>query len=179
MRRAAILPEARRRQEEAIWAHARALASDVPAGQYVGLYAAVHGEVDLAPVCEALLAAGAKVALPRVEGPAHMEFCAIASLAELRAGAYGIPAPGSDAPRIAPGELSVVLVPGLAFAKDGTRLGYGGGFYDRYFKRPEAGGIRRIGVCFVEQIAETLPRHPHDVRVHALLTEGGLVPCLA
>ena len=179
VKRAAILPDARRRQEEAICAHAQALLRALPMNGFVGLYAAVHGEVDLAPLAEALLREGAKIAFPRVEGPSHMEFCAVASLADLRTGAYGIPAPGPRAPVIRPDEMAAVLVPGLAFAADGTRLGYGGGFYDRYFKRPEAASIRRIGVCFVEQLADALPRHPHDVRMHQLLTERGLVPCRA
>lgn len=177
LKRAAIAPEARRRQEEAIRAHALDFTRAVPPDRFVGLYAAVHGEVDLAPLAEALLAAGVKIALPRVEGPSRMEFCAVRSLGDLLTGAYGIPAPGPDAPAISPAELEAVLVPGLAFAPDGTRLGYGGGFYDRYFKRPEADAIRRIGVCFVEQLADALPRHPHDVRMHALLTERGLLPC--
>ncbi|MDI9260262.1 5-formyltetrahydrofolate cyclo-ligase [Alicyclobacillus sendaiensis] len=176
VKRAAILPDARRRQEEAICAHAQA-SFHLDTNGFIGLYAAVHGEVDLAPLAEALLREGAKVAFPRVEGPARMEFCAVQSLADLYAGAYGIPAPGPRAPVVRPDELVAVLVPGLAFAEDGTRLGYGGGFYDRYFKRPEAASIRRIGVCFVEQLAEALPRHPHDVRMHQLLTERGLAPC--
>ncbi|MCL6487747.1 MAG: 5-formyltetrahydrofolate cyclo-ligase [Alicyclobacillus mali] len=177
VKRAAILPDARRRQEEAICAHAQALLRAFPINGFLGLYAAVHGEVDLAPLAEALLRGGANVAFPRVEGPARMEFCAVQSLADLHSGAYGIPAPGPRAPVVPPGEVAVVLVPGLAFAEDGTRLGYGGGFYDRYLKRPEASSVRRIGVCFVEQLVAVLPRHPHDVRMHELLTERGLAPC--
>lgn len=72
-------------------------------------------------------------------------------------------------------EPNVILVPGLAFTRDGKRLGRGKGFYDRYLK--EFSGLK-IGICFSEQIATDLPTEAHDQRVNMLLTDGGLIRCL-
>ncbi|MDZ4289569.1 MAG: 5-formyltetrahydrofolate cyclo-ligase [Prosthecobacter sp.] len=72
---------------------------------------------------------------------------------------------------VAAGELSLILTPGLAFSEaDGTRLGRGGGYYDRFLANP-AVKARRIGVAFEMQVAPTVPCEPHDSRVHELVTE--------
>jgi 5-formyltetrahydrofolate cyclo-ligase len=76
-------------------------------------------------------------------------------------------------PEVSPAEIDLVLVPGVAFARDdGTRLGRGGGFYDRLLGAP---GFRAfcVGVCFDVQVIDHLPTEPHDQRVGALLTESG------
>ena len=73
-----------------------------------------------------------------------------------------------------PGWPDVVVVPGLAFAPDGQRLGQGGGWYDRFLI-----GVRddceTIGVCFREQLVDELPTAPHDVAVDRVVTDSGPV----
>lgn len=75
---------------------------------------------------------------------------------------------------IEPGWPDVVIVPGLAFTSDGDRLGQGGGWYDRFLAE-----IRRdcttIGVCFAEQVVDSLPVERHDVAVDHVLTDAGIV----
>ena len=66
-----------------------------------------------------------------------------------------------------------MLVPGLAFARDGARLGRGGGFYDRLLAGPQL-RARRVGVCFEVQIVEAMPLEEHDQRVDEVLTERPL-----
>lgn len=80
-------------------------------------------------------------------------------------------APPPDATALDPALLDAVLVPGLAFDPTGTRLGRGGGFYDRFLA---ALGPRtlRVGLAFECQVAQALPRLPHDATVHALITES-------
>lgn len=73
--------------------------------------------------------------------------------------------------RVPVGELTLILVPGLAFGStDGSRLGRGGGFYDRLLAQPEV-VAHRLGVCFHAQIWPGIPCEAHDVRVHEVLTE--------
>lgn len=79
--------------------------------------------------------------------------------------------PESD---VDPAWPDVVVVPGLAFTADGHRLGQGGGWYDRFLTglRPDC---TTIGVCFAEQILETLPVEVHDVAVNRVVTDERIV----
>ena len=78
--------------------------------------------------------------------------------------------PFATQPICKPEEVAVILVPGLAFTRDGIRLGRGMGFYDRFLNRyPQA---LRLGVAFEEQLATNLPTDPWDVTLDALLTDG-------
>ena len=70
-----------------------------------------------------------------------------------------------------PGSVDVVVVPGVAFTRDGDRLGQGGGWYDRFLCRLGPGAVS-IGVCFVEQVVDELPLEPHDVRVDRVVTDS-------
>jgi 5-formyltetrahydrofolate cyclo-ligase len=85
----------------------------------------------------------------------------------------GMHEPSSDAPRVAPGELDLILVPGLAFDAAGTRLGYGAGLYDRLLAGLDA-ATPRLGVGHPSLVVETLPREAHDVRMTHLLLPGGV-----
>lgn len=88
---------------------------------------------------------------------------------------YG-PMEPADVERVDPGEIDVVVTPGLAFDRRGHRLGYGGGFYDRYFTllRPEAA---RIGLGFSVQLIDEVPAGPNDIPVHIVVTDAGIVDC--
>ncbi len=77
--------------------------------------------------------------------------------------------PPTSAPEVTP---DIVLVPGLAFDKNGVRLGRGGGFFDRYFS--EYRGLK-LGLCFDQQWCQFLPCETHDQKMDALLTETQLI----
>jgi 5-formyltetrahydrofolate cyclo-ligase len=68
----------------------------------------------------------------------------------------------------------VAIVPGVAFDERGGRLGYGGGFYDRYLEAI-AGGVPVIGYCFDVQIVDDVPRAAHDRTVNVIVTERRVV----
>lgn len=68
----------------------------------------------------------------------------------------------------------VVVVPGLAFTKTGDRLGQGGGWYDRHLVQVRA-DCTTIGVCFAEQIVDTLPVEAHDITMDHVVTDQGVV----
>ncbi|WP_425146603.1 5-formyltetrahydrofolate cyclo-ligase [Deinococcus sp.] len=87
---------------------------------------------------------------------------------------FGAMQPPSGTPQISRDEISAVLLPGLAFDAAGTRLGYGGGFYDRLLEGWE---VLTIGVTPAALVVERLPREPHDLRVEYLATEGGVARC--
>ena len=86
-------------------------------------------------------------------------------------GRHGVPEPrGQDA--IAPEALDLVLVPGVAFDREGARLGRGGGFYDRYLARIDRTRTAVVGVCFEMQIRAQVPCEAHDARMDAVVTEA-------
>jgi len=88
---------------------------------------------------------------------------------------YGFEQPAANAPRTDTRRLDAVVVPGLAFDRAGYRLGYGGGYYDRFLPTlPEA--TLRIGLAPAALVLERLPRGPWDARVGLLATEKGVVP---
>jgi 5-formyltetrahydrofolate cyclo-ligase len=76
---------------------------------------------------------------------------------------------------VEPAWPDVVLVPGLAFTASGERLGQGGGWYDRFLEQIDRTRCLVVGVCFAEQVVESLPTEPHDVTVDHVVTDTGVV----
>ncbi len=131
-----------------------------------------RGEVDTRPLAEALAARGVRVALPAiVPGPgprlAHRLFLGRDALV---AGRRGVLEPDPSAPDVDPAALDVVVVPGLAMGRDGSRLGYGGGYYDAFLAQTPA---LRVGVVWAGALVQTLPTEPHDARLDVVVTEDG------
>lgn len=113
---------------------------------------------------------------PRVVG-SEIEFISAHSLADLKPSPWhpAVREPAAaDARIVAPEEISLLLVPGLAFTRDGHRLGRGGGFYDRFLARLPASAFK-IGVCFDLQVVASLATESHDQLVNAVATESGLL----
>ena len=70
-----------------------------------------------------------------------------------------------------------VIVPGSVFGRDGSRYGYGKGYYDRFFaKYPR---LRRYAVCYEHQLEETLPTDQHDIYMHDIYTEREVIQCFS
>lgn len=149
----------------------RFLTSDlIQKGGVVAGYSPVRGEVDGMPLLLELQSKGHPVALPRITGDL-MAFIVIADTETLSPGAFGIPEPvvGEE---ITP---DILFVPLLGFDVTGHRLGYGKGYYDRYLSQPAAARARRIGIAYDWQEIPRLPAEPHDVRLHALITDKRLI----
>lgn len=90
---------------------------------------------------------------------------------DLAPGAWGIMEPRPECVRpLDPGELDLVIVPGVAFDAKGNRLGYGGGFYDRFLPRTRPGTVY-IAPAFEVQVVDDVFPGPHDVPVHVIVTE--------
>jgi 5-formyltetrahydrofolate cyclo-ligase len=173
--RSMISLDARTQAAEGLTAYAPQILTASNGGS-IAVYAASESlhELSLTPLAVALRAHGAQLALPRLPAPgALMEFAAWdGDGAGLLSGVFGIVQPPAGAPRITP---TLVLTPGVAFArKDGTRLGMGGGYYDRALAALSPSPLV-VGVGFAIQMTDRLPSEPHDVKCHALLSEEGLL----
>ena len=86
---------------------------------------------------------------------------------------YGFEQPVAGAPEVDPGDVGVVLVPGLAFDHSGGRLGRGGGYYDRFLPTVPPNAAR-VGIAVAHLVVEAVPTDPHDVPVTHLATEHGV-----
>ena len=132
-------------------------------------FCAVRGEPDLSPVAEEALRRGIAVAYPRCVEK-EMLFHTVGGQNELLPDRFGIPAPAATAPLAVPTRKTLCLLPGLAANKAGFRLGYGGGFYDRFLAT--FGGITLFPV-YQRLIFDALPVDAYDRRVDHIVTEKG------
>lgn len=137
----------------------------------VGVFASVRGEAtfDAAALRDAGLALAWPVAEHAVRG---LRFYSGAA-PPTTPGAFGIPEP-ERVDEVLPTQFDAVLVPGLAFGRQGGRLGYGGGFYDRFLPKLPVGALR-VGVCYGWQVLDIVPVQPHDVPMTHVVTESEIV----
>ncbi len=100
--------------------------------------------------------------------------CLLSGFSELETGHYGIREPKAEQVRAVPAEeIDAVLVPAVAFDRRGYRVGYGGGYYDRFL--PKAPKAVRIGAAFACQMVDRIPAGPHDIPVDRIVTEEGIL----
>lgn len=131
-------------------------------------YVSYNQEVMTKPLISQALAMGKKVAVPKVIGK-EMEFIYLNTLNELASGYQGIEEPTGT---MIANEASVLMIlPGLAFDEQGNRVGYGGGFYDRYLDRNKANNYIKVAIGFDFQVVEHLEMEECDEPVDIILTE--------
>lgn len=130
-------------------------------------------EVSTKRIIEKALTDGKKVALPRCENENKMTYYYIESETELEEGNFnGILEPKPNGEKAFPDEETLVIVPALAFGKDGSRLGHGMGFYDRFLAR---GNFKTVGLCFGKLLFSALPEDEFDRRVSLVITENEII----
>jgi 5-formyltetrahydrofolate cyclo-ligase len=146
-------------EQQEIWKQARSIL----------FYAPMTDEPDIWQLVRDSVAAGKTTALPRfVAEQNRYVACLIQDISrDVRSGQFGIREPHEVCATISVNRLDLILVPGVAFDFNGHRLGRGKGFYDQLL---ETVGGPTCGVAFDEQILETVPVEPHDVRLSCILT---------
>ncbi len=116
---------------------------------------------------------GKKVAVPKVLRKGVMEFFYINNMDELVCGHYGILEPVSD--NIAKGKHALMLIPGVAFDRNGSRIGYGGGYYDRYLiNHPYS---LKVALSYACQITKYIMADDNDIPVDMIFTEREIIRC--
>ena len=128
-------------------------------------YLPYNQEVRTWALLEQALKDGKKVAVPKVYDD-DMRFIYMDDLSAVSDGYAGIPEPVADAP-IADDPTALVLMPGLAFDKEGHRIGYGGGFYDRFLENEP--NHPTVALCYHFQMLEHLDTEKHDIPVDRVL----------
>lgn len=128
-------------------------------------YLPYNQEVRTGPMLEQALADGKRVAVPKVYGD-EMKFIYLTDLTQVAEGYAGIPEPVADGP-VADDPTALVLMPGLAFDKEGHRIGYGGGFYDKFLAQEP--NHPTIALCYDFQMLGQLPTEEFDIPVDCVL----------
>ena len=143
-------------------------------------YISVRGELNTHPILERAAAEGKRIALPVTVTSARegrMVFRALPNgdFDRLTPARFGIPEPDESCPALTHADLTraLILVPALAFDEAGYRLGWGGGYYDRFLDNLREADIpvATVGLVFSACRAELLPREDHDIPVHTVIDE--------
>lgn len=152
----------------------------------VALYMPVRGEVDTRLLREDAWARRMHLLLPRCRVHSGqmdfvMDFVLCQGEHDTAPGAYGILEPAAHLPAqtFIAGDANacppdIIVLPGVAYDRQGRRLGFGGGYYDRVLAQPALSKSLRVGLAFAWQIVDALPADPWDYSVHCLCTEEGL-----
>lgn len=154
---------------------------DLISGQVFFIYAHFRSEVQTDRIINHLLLMGKTVCTPYVlKNEKSMIAVEIKNpYSELAPGYLNIPEPKQElitSRNIQAKMIDIALFPGVAFDLSGGRLGYGGGFYDRFFKGNDI-HAKKIGLSYSIQIVENIPREEHDVKTDMVISEKGITQC--
>jgi len=169
--RDALTPAQRREYSRAICERVLQL-PEVQSAASVFCFISYGSEIDTHPLLDWFLGEGKTVVVPKITPDRGMIAVPFSGWEDLEPGQLGILTPRSDTARDAP--VDVCITPGLGFTVAGGRLGYGRGYYDRWFAGH--GARARIAVGFECQILDALPTESTDIPVTMLVTEGRLIP---
>jgi 5-formyltetrahydrofolate cyclo-ligase len=175
-KRDAIPPEVQRVKNRLIGERLLSL-DEIKNALVVFIFASFRSEVDTSVIINHLLAEGKKVVLPVVDKEHHgLLLYEIRGLDELAPGCMEIPEPSvrTGERLTAVNDVDAVVIPGAGFDAAGNRIGYGGGYYDILLSGLER-HIPIIAPAFEEQIADSLPSEPHDIRVDTIVTDRRII----
>lgn len=174
-RRNAIAPEQVIESSKQLCEHILACSAYKEAKTILG-YLAFGKELNLDLLLTKALEDGKKVYVPHIVSATEFVAAELKSMDDFALDRYGIRCLKEPIETIGPGKLDLILVPAVAFAKDGNRLGMGAGYYDRYLVQcPQA---VKIGVAYQALMQDSLPKDRYDVAVPYIVTEGGIAKAI-
>jgi len=135
----------------------------------IGAYYSIGSEVRTQDLLQSILNAGKQLALPKVEKN-DLVFKKISSLSELEQGNFSVMEPKDKCEIVK--NLDVVIVPAIALSKEGYRLGYGFGYYDRYLHGKKS---KTIALSYAKQVVRSFPHDDHDVKMNFIVTEDKVI----
>lgn len=142
-------------------------------------YAAIRGELDPSRLLTDALDEGRSVYLPRVIDAHHLEFARFRGFDALEEGPFGVMEPQGPAEPLR--DIDLFFVPGVGFDRDGGRIGFGRGYYDRVLGRRLAlagDDPTFVGCCYEWQLVDDIiPVESHDVAMHYVATDNAIIKC--
>ncbi|MGL4109416.1 5-formyltetrahydrofolate cyclo-ligase [Clostridium sp. LP20] len=135
------------------------------------IYIGFGSEIDTAKYIEEFLLEGKEIFVPRTDMKNKvMEAVKINSLMELTESSYGILEPDIEVEAINKNDIDLVILPGVAFDKSGGRIGYGGGYYDKYLEGMNS-DIVKLAITYDFQVLDEVPFEEHDIKADYIITE--------
>jgi len=140
-------------------------------------FASFRTEVDTTELIKTSLSTGKRVVLPKVKKDTQeLLLYEITDFGQLSPGYMGIPEPHVHERQMSINDVELVIIPGAGFDISGSRIGYGGGYYDRLLA-----GLQKpvpvIAPAYEEQVVDVIPSEPHDIKVQIIVTDGRLIRC--
>lgn len=170
-RKESLTPEERLKKSTRICSYILDLIRD---GETVMVYTSKEKEVNTAPLISTLLERGNPIVVPIiVKEDFSLRLSYLKDRSVLVPSTFGVPEPiGSEIPA-ASDDIDTIVLPMLGFDKNGGRIGYGAGYYDRFLAKNKK--LRKIGIAFACQEIENLPVDENDIRMNYIITENGIV----
>ncbi len=142
--------------------------------QVIFCYVSFAEEADTRLFIQDALEEGKQVAVPKCLGNGRMDAFVISGLSDLEKGFHGILEPGSHCRKIEPDHLDLCVIPCIACTSQGVRLGYGGGYYDRYLIKTSG---FRVLLCQEKMVCQDIPVESHDCQMDMIITENQVIFC--
>ena len=170
-RKEAMIPEDRLSKSHRICRH---LMEIIRNGETVMVFTSKEKEVNTEPLILTLFKKGNPVVVPIiVKEDVSLRLSYLRDFSALVPSTFGVPEPiGSEIPAAAE-DISTIVLPMLGFDRNGGRIGYGAGYYDRFLSKNR--NLRKIGIAFACQEFEDLPVDENDIRMDYIITEDGIV----
>lgn len=174
-RRRSLSVEDHRRWSAAIAGRLQGLPEFREASMVLSYVSAKDNEADTHGIISELLSESREVWVPRVAPARRLDWLQLRDWAELAPARFGMLEPAGGAPEpLPPPADAVCLTPGIAFTREGYRIGYGGGYFDRFLAGFSG---TAIGLAFECQLLDTFPREEYDRRVDLVVTESAVYRC--
>ncbi len=137
----------------------------------IGIYYSLEDEVDTIELIDYSIKIGKTVCIPKVLSNNTMSFYKIIDRSNLVKSSFNILEPNTNN-LVNPNDIDLMIVPGIVFSKELYRIGYGGGYYDRYLKDTNS---YKIGLSFKETLVDYLPHNDYDVKLNLIITDESVV----
>lgn len=135
----------------------------------IGGYFSIGSEVRTQDILQEILNAGKNLSIPKVEKK-DLVFKKISNFSDLEVGNFAVMEPKNRCEEIR--KHDVILVPAVATTRDGYRLGYGFGYYDRYLSDKSA---KKVALSYTKQVIKSIPHDGHDIRMDCIVTEDEII----
>ncbi|NMM62759.1 5-formyltetrahydrofolate cyclo-ligase [Clostridium sp. P21] len=145
--------------------------SDYKNAQTIFIFVSFNNEVDTHRIIKQALQDGKILCVPKIISKEQgMDIVRIKSFKDLKEGAYGILEPEDNKLKVQEKDIELSYLPGLAFDRRGGRIGYGGGFYDRFLVKTRKDS-KKIGLAYKFQVFSEVPMEEHDVFIDGIITD--------